>query len=60
MITSVGAALEGAEYKHGVDAAGAGNADYLDVGRIIQSVGACEVCAGVGNTSCSRKPRFSV
>ena len=44
----VGAALEGAEYKHGVDAAGAGNTDYLDVGRIIQSVGACEVCAGVG------------
>ena len=45
---AVRAALERAQDEHGVHAAGAGNADDLDVGGVIQAVGTRKVRAGVG------------
>src|SRR5699024_3078755 len=45
---AVRAPLEGPENEHRVQAAGAGNADDLHIGRVLEPVGAGEVGARVG------------
>ena len=40
---AVGAPLKRFQDKHGIDAAGAGNADNFDVGRIAQTAGTREI-----------------
>ena len=44
---AVSASLEGTEDKHGVYTAGAGNTYDLDIGRVVESVGTCEVSARI-------------
>ena len=47
MESAIRTALERAEDEHGIHAAGAGNADDLNLRGVIQSVIACQVCTGV-------------
>ena len=44
---AVRAALEGAKHEHGIQSAGAGNADDLDVGRVVHTTRARKVSARI-------------